>query len=237
MRNFMKVSMVIGIGMLALSGCGEPTYNRPTGSMSTIVEKQRSQIEMQESEIARLADEVEQRNDVINSLLAQAEQLKSELNLSPISVPEFIEKEIEVEKRGNEIVITVAGDVLFKSGRYSLSKNSQKILTKVSSVLKKSYSGRTIRIAGHTDNDPVKSSVKGGLKDNMELSFRRADAVMKFMNTHGMKGETLHIAAFGDTRPRSSNNTKLGKSQNRRVEIIIMPDLKVLEETIEVSSK
>ena len=104
-------------------------------------------------------------------------------------------------------------------------------------MLGKQYPTKTGRIGGHTDSDPIRNSNDGYPTDTLELSFKRADAVMDFLRTNGMSDQRMYVAAYGETRPRVPNTSKNNKAMNRRVEIVVMPDLKFRAETLEVSKK
>jgi len=128
--------------------------------------------------------------------------------------------EVEVERgsRG-EITVRVPGDVLFASGKSSLRESAKKTLSDIAGVLKRKYSGQTIRVEGYTDADPIR---KSKWKDNLELSAQRAMAVHRYLQEQGIAPERMYAAGFGATNFRATNNTAAGKAQNRRVEIVVV---------------
>ncbi|NJK32168.1 MAG: OmpA family protein [Deltaproteobacteria bacterium] len=119
----------------------------------------------------------------------------------------------DVSIRGSDIVVTVAGDVLFTSGSATLRSDARRQLDQIASVIQSRYSSNEIRIAGHTDNDPIRRS---NWKTNERLSAERALAVEEYLSTRGVPNERMHIAGFGPAQPRGS------KAQSRRVEIIVL---------------
>lgn len=115
--------------------------------------------------------------------------------------------------RGSDIVVDVAGDVLFASGSVSLKGDSQRTLDQIASVIQRQYSGNEIQIAGHTDSDPIR---KSQWKSNERLSAERALAVEDYLASKGVSKDQMHISGYGPAKPRGS------KKDSRRVEIIIM---------------
>lgn len=115
--------------------------------------------------------------------------------------------------QGSDIVVDVAGDVLFASGSVTLRADARQTLDRVAQVLNSRYSGNEIRIAGHTDSDPIRRSQ---WKTNERLSAERALAVQEYLATRGVGLNRTHIAGFGPSKPRGT------KAQSRRVEIIVL---------------
>ena len=125
---------------------------------------------------------------------------------------------LDITKRG--LVITFVDEILFDSGKDVLKETASPILAKVVSVIKEKVSDRNIGIEGHTDNQPIKHS---GWKSNWELSTARATTVLHYMEDSGIDPRKLQATGFGEHRPVVSNNTKEGRRENRRVEIVILP--------------
>ncbi len=125
---------------------------------------------------------------------------------------------LDITKRG--LVITFVDEVLFDSGKAVLKKEGIPILDKVVSVIKQKVADRNIGIEGHTDNQPIKYS---GWKSNWELSTARATSVLHYLEDTGISPRKLQATGFGEHRPVASNDTKKGRQQNRRVEIVILP--------------
>ncbi|HYE03523.1 MAG TPA: OmpA family protein [Phycisphaerales bacterium] len=118
-----------------------------------------------------------------------------------------------VDSRGTDIVVGIAGDVLFDSGKATLKASAKKSLDQIASSLRSRYGGRVIRVEGYTDTDPIR---KSGWKDNEELSAQRALAVERYLVSKGLSGSQVYAAAFGPANPKGN------KSQSRRVEIVIL---------------
>lgn len=116
-------------------------------------------------------------------------------------------------RAGGEIVVGVAGDVLFASGQATLRQQARQRLDQVAQVLRTQYPNNVIRVEGHTDSDPIRRS---GWKTNERLGAERAMAVQEYLVSKGVQGNRIYAATFGSTRPRGN------KEQSRRVEIVIL---------------
>jgi len=114
---------------------------------------------------------------------------------------------------GGELIVGVAGDVLFDSGSVVLKNASKQTLDRVAGVLNSQYSGNAIRVEGHTDSDPIRKSKWG---TNERLSSERALAVEEYLVQKGVNNGRIYSAAFGPARPKGS------KKDSRRVEIVIL---------------
>ncbi|NQT00038.1 MAG: OmpA family protein [Candidatus Omnitrophica bacterium] len=119
------------------------------------------------------------------------------------------------------LVITIVDSVLFDSGKTKLRKEAFSTLDKVASVCKRKVANREIGIEGHTDNQPIKHSA---WKSNWELSTARATSVLHHLAKKGISGGRLSATGYGEYRPLATNKTVEGRQQNRRVEIVVLPD-------------
>lgn len=119
------------------------------------------------------------------------------------------------------MVVELSEGILFDSGRADLKPEGQTALTEVAGVLA-SIEGRDFQAAGHTDNIPIKSA---RFPSNWELSTARAVTVARFLSEHGVSATRLSAAGYAETQPVASNETADGRAQNRRIEIVLMPNL------------
>jgi outer membrane protein OmpA-like peptidoglycan-associated protein len=125
------------------------------------------------------------------------------------------EEGVEAYRRGSDVVVSIAGDVLFDSGKANLKSTAKKTLDHVASTIKGKYSGQTIRVEGYTDTDPlVKTKDKWGT--NERLSGERALAVEEYLVGKGLSKDQIYYAGFGSARPKAN------KKDSRRVEIVIL---------------
>jgi chemotaxis protein MotB len=119
------------------------------------------------------------------------------------------------------MVLELQTDILFASGSADLSTEGAATIREVGALLG-TIPDRKFQVEGHTDNVPIKTK---SYPSNWELASARAINVVKEMVGAGMPGNRISAAAFADTRPTASNQTDEGRAQNRRIEIVIQPDL------------
>jgi len=123
--------------------------------------------------------------------------------------------------RGRMVIEMPAG-ILFDSGRAELKPEGQQVLTQVASVLTQ-IRDRDFLVAGHTDNQRL--SRGGRYDDNWDLSSARATTVVRFLAQNQVPAEHLGAAGYAEFQPARPNDTDENRGQNRRVEIILMPNL------------
>jgi len=119
------------------------------------------------------------------------------------------------------MVVELSENILFDSGRADLKPEGQQALTEVAGVLA-SIPDRDFQIAGHTDNIPIKSA---RFPSNWHLSTSRALTVTTYLADHGVPSGRMSAAGYADTQPAAANDTPEGRQQNRRIEIVLMPNL------------
>ena len=119
------------------------------------------------------------------------------------------------------MVLELQTDILFDSGSAKLSQEGAATIREVGQLLG-TIPDRKFQVEGHTDNVPIKTAT---YPSNWELASARAINVVKEMVGAGMPDKRISAAAFADTRPTSSNQTEEGRAHNRRIEIVIVPDL------------
>lgn len=117
--------------------------------------------------------------------------------------------------------IAVGSDLLFGSGRATLTRAGKRALQPIVNDLKRQYNGLPIRVYGYTDSDPIKKSRKRW-KDNLDLSANRAMAVTRYLLRQGILATEVETIAMGATHFVTSNKTRDGKKKNRRVEIFVV---------------
>lgn len=129
--------------------------------------------------------------------------------------------QLEVELRRGQMVVKLPAQILFPSGSATLSEEGQAAIAEVARILK-SVKNRRFTVAGHTDSIPIKG---GEFKSNWELSTARAVTVTELLIQKGMRPQNLSAAGFGPYAPVATNKTEAGRRRNRRIEIILEPQL------------
>jgi len=115
----------------------------------------------------------------------------------------------------------VAGDMLFSEGGYQLSASGKQALNQYVPRLQNLQNAKVV-VYGYTDNLPVGGPLKrAGIANNIDLSSRRADNVVAYLESQGVNPSVISAKGFGDTHPVASNDTPDGRAKNRRIEIVL----------------
>ncbi|HLJ10507.1 MAG TPA: OmpA family protein [Planctomycetaceae bacterium] len=128
----------------------------------------------------------------------------------------------DVVQDGDLVRIRMESSQLFAAGRAELKPGVNATLDRVAQALKADYAGRLVGVEGHTDSDPI---TKSKWKSNHELAVARSVALFQALKQRGVAESQLFVAGFGPNRPLAGGNSKQSKSQNRRVEIVVYPEM------------
>ena len=170
-----------------------------------------SSTEAQVATLKKIEAETTRRNEIYGQFV---DRLKSMIDGGQLTVT--------IEQ--GRIVINLPDNVLFKSGRSFLNAKGKESLAPIAAVLSQ-FSDRRFQIEGHTDNEPIKSK---RFPSNWELSTSRALSVVHLLVEMGVKPENISAAGYGEFRPRADNETEEGRKLNRRIEIVMLPNLEIL---------
>lgn len=131
---------------------------------------------------------------------------------------------LQVEIRNGLMLVKLPDNILFDPGKAELKKEGQEAMAQVTKILI-DVEGRKFQVAGHTDNRPIKS---GRYRSNWDLSTARALTVVELMIKEGMDARRLSAAGYADSLPVDSNDTDDGRRKNRRIEIVLVPNIEDL---------
>ena len=132
---------------------------------------------------------------------------------------------LQVEVRNGQMLVKLPDNILFDPGKTDLKKEGQEAIAQVTGILN-GIEGRKFQVAGHTDNKPVGKNSK--FKSNWELSTERSLVVLDLMVKSGMDPRRLSAAGYADVLPLGNNETDDGRKQNRRIEIVLVPNIEDL---------
>ncbi len=169
-------------------------------------------------ETRRATEEYRARAEQLGEMQARFGRLKKKLQT-------LTNLGLELAVRDNRMVIRLPGDVLFDSGRDRLKRNGRDILSKVAEVIGKDpeLANRDFQVAGHTDSTPMRP---GPYRDNWGLSAMRARSVVVYLTeVGGLSKAHWSAAGYADTDAVAGNDTAAGRKQNRRVELVVLPDV------------
>jgi len=188
-----------------------------------------------ESELNKAQEVLEERSARVNELekiIHQKDSLVTAIKTKVQKALSGLEGDgLTIEQRNRKIYISLEEELLFASGKYAVNQSGIDALNKLSQVLA-SQVDLEILVEGHTDN--VQGSGKGPIKDNWDLSVMRATSVVKILlNNKGLNPLYLTAAGRGEYNPISTNETVEGRKMNRRIDMILAPNLDDLYEILE----
>jgi outer membrane protein OmpA-like peptidoglycan-associated protein len=129
---------------------------------------------------------------------------------------QVLDRQDRLERRGEEIYMSLSSDILFTSGSAALAPGAEDKLREVAGILQQ-YPRTTIEVVGHTDS-------VGSEASNQVLSERRAAAVRDVLVRDGVSPARIVTRGAGELRPLADNSTREGRARNRRVDLTIRPD-------------
>jgi chemotaxis protein MotB len=176
--------------------------------------------------IEKLVDQINESNQYIRHLTelkSKSDSLNMVLtnNLTRSLSKEEL-KEVDVQVLKGVVYISLADNMLYKSGSYEINSRAAETLSKIAKIIK-DYKDYDVLIEGNTDNVPIK---KTNIRNNWDLSTLRASSVVQALqNDYGVDPKRLTAGGRGEYNPVASNDTEVGKQRNRRTQIIITPKL------------
>jgi len=185
-------------------------------------------------DLDNLTQSFEEQNQALKEYqqrAAQLEQIRQRFELLRQKLQKLTQLGLTVEVRDNRMLIQLPGDVLFDSGKDELTDEGINILSQVAEVIRtdEELAQREFQVAGHTDNVPMR---RGPLKDNWGLSAMRARSVLTYLikpieeEGGGLNPGNWSAAGYASTDPVANNDTDEGRAKNRRVELVVLPDVK-----------
>lgn len=136
---------------------------------------------------------------------------------------EIAQGQIQITRLADRLSVSMVDRILFPSGEADITPAGIRVLQRVGNVLKTTQ-GKVIRVEGHTDNVAISDRLKNTFATNWELSTARASNVVRFLqDTVGIDPARLQAVGLSEYHPIASNTTVKGRSQNRRIEIALLP--------------
>lgn len=216
------------VSVLWLAGCVS------SSSHKTAVAAKEEQIKLLEEQMmsaakdrGQLKNTVEEMRKALDEMRAREEEQKKRLQEFQDLTARFKKLidagTLSVRIIDGKMVVSLGSDVLFSSGSAKLSAQGTQTIKEISAQL--ANIGKSYQVEGHTDDVPIATAM---FPSNWELASARALTVVKTMIDAGMPTERVSAASFGKFHPIADNKTKEGKASNRRIEIVIVPDLSSL---------
>ncbi|CAI9429509.1 Inner membrane lipoprotein YiaD precursor [Candidatus Ornithobacterium hominis] len=183
--------------------------------------------------ITKLIEQIDASNSYIKQLIASKSKSDS-LNMvltnnltRSLSRDEMRDIDVQVQK--GVVFISLSDNMLYRSGSYEISSEANEVLGKIAKIIK-DYPTYDVMVEGNTDNVPIS---KTNIRNNWDLSALRASSVVQALQEqHGVDPKRMTAGGRGEYNSISSNDTPSGRAENRRTEIIILPNLEQFMELI-----
>ena len=181
--------------------------------------------------ISKLVDQINESNQYIRHLVevkSKSDSLNMVLtNNLTRSLSKEEMKEVDVQVLKGVVYISLADNMLYKSGSYEINDRAAETLSKIAKIIT-DYKDYEVLIEGNTDNVPVNTNAASmkNIRNNWDLSALRASSVVQYLQEHfGVSPKRLTAGGRGEYNPVTTNDTEVGKMRNRRTQIIITPKL------------
>ena len=209
-------------GMQQLLKTAEAKYAKLQESL----DKSLTNVNQNNISIEKLVDQINESNQYIRHLVevkSKSDSLNMVLtNNLTRSLSKEEMKEVDVQVLKGVVYISLADNMLYKSGSYEINSRASQTLSKIAKIIK-DYKDYDVLIEGNTDNVPIS---KTNIRNNWDLSALRASSVVQALqNDYGVDPKRLTAGGRGEYNPVATNDTELGKQRNRRTQIIITPKL------------
>lgn len=176
--------------------------------------------------IAKLVDEINASNNYIKRLVEAKSKSDSLLMVLSTNLTRSLDtdelKDVDVKVLKGVVYISLADNMLFRTGSYQISPAAMDILSKIAKIIK-DYKNYSVLIEGNTDNVPISRT---NIRNNWDLSTLRASSVVQVLqNDFGVDPKRLTAGGRGEYNPIATNDTPEGRQLNRRTQIILTPSL------------
>ena len=199
---------------------------RTNARLQQSLDKSLTNVSQNNVSIEKLVDQINESNQYIRHLVevkSKSDSLNMVLtnNLTRSLSKEEL-KEVDVQVLKGVVYISLADNMLYKSGSYEINDRAAETLSKIAKIIM-DYKDYDVLVEGNTDNVPIS---RENIRNNWDLSCLRASSVVQFLqNRYGVDPKRLTAGGRGEYNPLATNSTEVGKQRNRRTQIIITPKL------------
>jgi chemotaxis protein MotB len=227
----MKIAVII-VSIVAVLLAGAAFYfyngqNKTKAELGGDIEELKFQVDNLTQEKDAIAKELETKiADISKEKEDEIARLKGTYDELVADMEDEIEQgQVKITQMADRLSVSMVDKILFPSGKAEITADGLKVLERVGNVLKNTED-KVIRVEGHTDNVPIHSRLREQFPSNWELSAARATNVARFLQDKvGIGPERLEAVGLSEFHPVASNETVEGRSQNRRIEIALLPQL------------
>lgn len=186
-----------------------------------------ARLEKLQTELNQRSERVDQLENLIASKEAAMQRLKDAVSSA---LQGFEGKGLTVERKNGKVYVSMENKLLFGSGSWSVGDQGRNAVVNLAGVLKKNPDINVL-IEGHTDNVPYGG--KGAVSDNWDLSTKRATAIVRILVSNNVDPKQITAAGRSKFLPVASNSSVSGKAKNRRIEIILAPNLDAINDLLQ----
>lgn len=215
----MKVALILMlILLLALIGGGLYYYYYHLMPQQAELERLKQENLKYDQTITQLSEEKQEKEEQIETATKTYQDLIKDMK------QEIEDGQIKITELAGKLKVNIVDKILFDSGEATLSSQGKTILARVGRILQQDTT-KIIRVEGHTDNVKIHSRLKKKFPTNWELSTARATNVVRFLQDNlNIDGSALEAVGYAEYRPVTSNKFPKGRSQNRRIEIVLVSE-------------
>ena len=233
--NYVDTKEKLAAANVRVASLEEPLkrQEQAVSALQQSLDKSLSNANQNNVSIDKLVDQINESNKYIRHLVeikSKSDSLNVVLtnNLTRSLSKEEL-KEVDVQVLKGVVYISLADNMLYKSGSYEINDRAAETLSKIAKIIK-DYKDYDVLIEGNTDNVPIN---RENIRNNWDLSCLRASSVVQALqNQYGVDPKRLTAGGRGEYNPLQPNTTELGKQRNRRTQIIITPKLDEFMELI-----
>ena len=215
---------LLALASLAAAGCQSKMYDENMALHSQARQLQENNKALQgeladrpdRAQLAALQGELAAKDQQIADLEAELSERLNAPDAAGVLIPGIEGVGVTYDEQTREMTMRVPGDLLFGSGSATVGKGATGTIDRIAEILNDDYAGRTVRVEGHTDSDPIKKS-KSKFDSNRDLSLQRAYAVTKSLEDKGVSATRIETVGHGEYQPLGK-----GKKNDRRVEIVVV---------------
>ena len=232
-EKYVDVKEQLAAANARLAGLQDQLNQKTTDMMhlQTSLDKSLTNASQNNISIEKLVDQINESNQYIRHLVevkSKSDSLNMVLtNNLTRSLSREEMKEVDVQVLKGVVYISLADNMLYKSGSYEINDRAAETLSKIAKIIK-DYKDYDVLIEGNTDNVPINTTAESmkNIRNNWDLSCLRASSVVQALqNQYGVDPKRLTAGGRGEYNPLVANDTEVGKLRNRRTQIIITPTL------------
>ena len=240
-EKYVDVKEQLAAANARLAGLQDQLNQKTTDMMhlQTSLDKSLTNASQNNISIEKLVDQINESNQYIRHLVevkSKSDSLNMVLtNNLTRSLSREEMKEVDVQVLKGVVYISLADNMLYKSGSYEINDRAAETLSKIAKIIK-DYKDYDVLIEGNTDNVPINTTAESmkNIRNNWDLSCLRASSVVQALqNQYGVDPKRLTAGGRGEYNPLVANDTEVGKLRNRRTQIIITPKLDQFMELID----